>query len=1058
MKKPFLYLVALSAIVVAAVSLTEAMPKQPNLNASQLPMLNASNTMTSAPRKAHAKVDSNELLYWTTAVSCYNDAGQGDMENGVTHEYGTHITIDGDKATVYGLVHLYYGNITNEYPLVGSYNDVTGTINIPTGTYSPSKSVNDYTRVADVTFSDGRDMTLVLLAGDLDNNFDLDSKDQLVLKVSDDMKTISSRTGFGLLACYDNETGSTDLYDYYHSGVEMHQAEADTPLKVSDDYLDFKGFYICESIPAHQIITISNPSSQEVSYNIASSSDNLVASPSFGYLPACSSKEVEVTLTASRAGTFRGSLTVTSSDSNYRKVIDVNVEVSKKSDYQLIVKPGSEPVSFTTSSNYPFILTEYDGHIAAASTNQDDSESYLTCSVDVPEGKTGIFTWNAAMLTRQPNSLVIIVDGEDIKFNRYHNSAAPVDMSDKIALSSGKHEITFLNSVIMKNGFVTVSYVWDIDFTITDKVANSAILLDTDADFGKTFYDRLSVETEKTVTLLNTGSEPLQVIGINGDAHFSGRIPDICAGYCEKLSVPLVWTATGVGADNGSVTISTTAGDFIVDCFGQAEAIPYDYSVIVSKGEISFNTATDWPFIPSDNGKYFYNSSSKSDISEPCYSWIEASFDVPEGKVATLSWKAFNDSQDLRWMFDIPGIVSGSEIYIDGDQDDKYAIIGGVGSDCSSEALFDATQLTFKPGHHTVMFSYRKASNDPSSVFGEDRLMLSNIELNVSDSGESMSKISTTEIDYPEAITVGCAGHFPIKLYNYTSLEPQLLSYESDGPFAAKAGQVEDGDLNLLIEFMPTAKGTYSNDLTIYTNIGDYTVHCTGKGIDSELGTSIYYESFEYDFQKNWIIHDLNEDGNSWQALSPVLQSFDNLFGTTTGEGTESLVAFGYDPSIFQKYATDEVILSPVILIPDDGVTFLQFKFVGYTYSSKTLEILAGEGDDFSTYLPVGYIDFDMPTLGWEIHEFDLAEFAGKNIRIAFKAKDLDYYVGIDDVLVATTGTVGVSSSSTVDTVKSVEYYSIDGKRLSQPENGVCVVKTTYIDGRISTHKIIGRR
>ncbi len=59
-----------------------------------------------------------------------------------------------------------------------------------------------------------------------------------------------------------------------------------------------------------------------------------------------------------------------------------------------------------------------------------------------------------------------------------------------------------------------------------------------------------------------------------------------------------------------------------------------------------------------------------------------------------------------------------------------------------------------------------------------------------------------------------------------------------------------------MFEFTPEKEGDYSTDVILKTNIGDYTVKCSGKAKISDFGKAIFYESFEYDFADDWIFID----------------------------------------------------------------------------------------------------------------------------------------------------------------------------------------------------------
>ncbi len=626
-------------------------------------------------------------------------------------------------------------------------------------------------------------------------------------------------------------------------------------------------------------------------------------------------------------------------------------------------------------------------------------------------------------------------------------------MSGIIAVAAGHHEVAFSQNIMMdwsEYGTPSVGYVWNLDFQLMESKDNLAYLVDETADFGTTYYDGLSVKINKEVTLLNVGEGALKVTEVRGNGNFSGQVPTISVPQGGKIAVPLTWTASALGTDEGEVVIVTTAGEFTVRCTGMGESLPYDYSKFVTEGEIAFNTDVTWPFKVSDNGKYIYNSTSKADIDGITECWLEAIFEVPEGKVGMLSWDAINASEDLFFFMGIPSLISGTRFNIDGGLEE---MVGGQNISCASSDLYTPEQLTFKSGRHIVRFTYKKTSNDEKYVFGDDRFKLFEIALHLENVDDHKSVISTTEVNYPTPVYVGCAGHYPVTVTNYTSELPELLASTCEAPFRAKTVDVKDGNLNLMIEFTPTQSGEYEGELTVSTNIGEFKLNCKGAAQESELGTALFYESFEYDFESNWIFTDANSDENTWCKISPYIAAFKNQ-DLNPYDGNEGLLLKGYDPSTFDYFDTDDYAATPIIAIPADGVTTLRFMVKSWSYMPQYLEILAGEGSDLTSYEVIKTLSFDMPT-DWESRQVDLSALAGKNVRIAFRGSEIAQFIALDDVLVATTGTNGIADINAEAKVVYEEYYSVAGERLSQPNKGVNIVVTHYSDGSHTSAKRI---
>lgn len=304
------------------------------------------NSQTFATR---ATEESN--LYWTVAQSYYQD-GIIDPDNGEWRQYGTRIEIDGDKATIYGLVDLYFDEVDKEYPVEGKYDDRTGTITIEGTQYDSEKPVSSFLKLADMySLSTNEDYSLVLFAGDMYGQ-QLATIESFVFKVSDDLSSLTSQTGFGAYA-FNSSGEPMAFYDYYQPGVRMAKSTPTSGLGVSSDSLDFNGLFVAANIPVKQTLYIYNRSSEESTFSIISSSDQLSSSVSEGTIAACSSRAIEITLTPKAPGRFEGSLTINSPSITEPIVVTVDLDVWEQPDYLKITKADSAPIVFGMSPIFP---------------------------------------------------------------------------------------------------------------------------------------------------------------------------------------------------------------------------------------------------------------------------------------------------------------------------------------------------------------------------------------------------------------------------------------------------------------------------------------------------------------------------------------------------------------------------------------------------------------------------------------------------------------------------------------------------------------------------------
>ena len=1051
--KGIMAMAALGAMSMAIPVMSSALKSDQLLKAEKMqPRTNVSNHKNNVRKAAPAGIP-----YWQTATSIYNAEGKTDPENGMIREFGTYVEIEGEKAKIHGLVDVNYSHyfeIDEEFVVEGVYNKRYGTITVPGTGYDSVKELDEYVKLANIYSPDDEmSYTIVLIAGNPDEQGNINTQDELVFNVSDDMSTLRPRIGYGAYAFTSDGQGKAFL-DYYKSS-KIIKAQESPQLKANTDNLSFKGQFVAAGMPVKEQIYLMNSGATAGEYTVTTSSPWLTVTPTEGSVDGCTTSQLTVTFTPEEPGMFNGKITI----SGAGQTIDVYVgtEVREVPDYTKIVRAGSDPIDFERSPVYPFVISEVNGITVAESINNgagDNSQSWFTCKVDVPEGQSGMFSWQAIQECKQPNTLAVLLDGEIVKDEMYRPNNEPYDMSGALALTQGKHEISFVNVITLDWSIYDVfqrSYVWDLNFKLMEAKDDNAALVKDTADFGETYFDKLSVRMDNEVTVLNTGTNPLKVLSVTSDGNFGGTAPAISVPAGGEIHVPLTWDATAVGEDTGTVTIHTTGGDLKVNCSGKAIELPYDYSSIVTSGEFSFNTGRDWPFKPNSNGTYAYNSTSLSDINGVTYSWLEASFEVPEGKVGHLSWDAINDSEDIFVFMETPSLISGTIFTIDGLNEE---MVGGQDTHCGSADLYSDIDLTFRPGRHTVKFNYKKTGSEDKWVFGEDRLKLFEIALLLTDSEDGKGELSVSRIEYPTEVLVGTMGHAYATLHNFTSKTPELISSECDGPFKATTVAEEDGNLQLAIEFVPTKAGSYNSDLLIKTNIGDYTLPCSGTAKDCELGNVIYYEGFEYDFGNDWIMVDGTGQDYFWQPVREIPEAFAKLdMVPYDGDG---LMYISMSDPVNRIYpdAIDAYAVTPVIAVPEEGTTSLRIMLKGFTYSPETLEISAGEGTDPKEYTSVGSVSIDSATGKiWTAYTFDLSAWAGKDIHIAFHAgDDVSRYIAIDNVLVASTGSNAVNTIK-VEGTHNVEYYTPDGIRHDRPVQGLNIIVTRRADGTSTTRK-----
>lgn len=730
MMKKFLF-------VLIAIFVTGEMCKAQTLPLNQKLQI-GKEALSSTKKQAAKKASASGSMYWATSESQYDSRGQF-MTNGKTNtkEYTATLTFDGTDVAIDNLMDVsnysYYSPTMQT--LHGVYDAEAHTITVSTPPYDSEKELSEYTLAGEMNYGGGN-VGFYLFTGDFSSEPDETGQyyvsliDNLVFDVSDDLKTITSRTGFGYYALYEDDGYSLGFVDFYKSST-LNLLTSDANLSISPSEISFTGASVTVGASLSEYFYLTNKSSAETSYTVNVVGDGLSVLAARS-IEAAATDTYKVMFNPKKAGSFNGYVTFTAPNGSMAK-LTVTAEVGEAPDYSAIVKNGDIAFSYGTDS--PFALTDtiVDGKTVAVSTNSGASTSTLNASFTVPDGKKGVISWKGMSLSMQPNGVHIWLDDDEYYNNLYSHagSLGRDDISNTIIVESGTHRLSFVNDIMMDwhdYGYIDETirtWVYDFDFELVDNSDNSALLKDPTADFGRHYYDCLSVSDTTTVRLMNTGDNALQVTGVDGSDHFTALVDDTTADFGKDLTVKLVFTADAIDEYDENIVLHTSAGDFTVNCKSSTEKIVYDYTPIVTEGTFSFNTSFDYPMIVDGN-------TAKSNISDldptgvNLKAWLVASFEVPEGKEGVLSWTALNNSLDYYYFMNESILENGTVITLDDKTTAEYA---GEEIDCSSSE-FSSKPITLSAGRHNICFSFQKIS---SEVVANDGLTLSDLALHLQD-------------------------------------------------------------------------------------------------------------------------------------------------------------------------------------------------------------------------------------------------------------------------------------------------------------------------------------
>ena len=691
--------------------------------------------------------------YWVKAMAHFDQYGWFDAASLTPTNNIVNVTFNGNEVSFEGMVDVGNFELLQANPIKGHYDQEAKTITISTPEYSPDKGQNDYCVFGTISYQ-GEAVYLAFLAGqfsetpDIQGQYGLNTVDKLVFDVSDDLTTLTPRTGYGCYGFSVNGNQQRGFLNFYKSATFMKRPD-EAKLLVGTEQVNLSGSTVTVGATLQTVVKLSNIGLSETHFSCSYDGSQTEVLYGSEYLKPGETADITVNMYPTTAGLFQNQLTFTA-DNGSTAVVNITAEVGEAPNFSSIVKGGD--IAFSFNNDLPFVLTnDITGFPVAVSTNEMESSgnSSIMANVRVPEGKIGMLSWKGMTESLHPNGgTVIYLDGTpyfDNVYDYYNEGFKQVPIDGVMILNAGAHEIKFSNLINMnsylygwtENPFRT--YIYDLNFEITDLAEHSAIALDKAVDFGKHYVDKLSTINAATVSLLNVGNEPLRVTAISTDGPFSGIVTDMAAPHAEKCDVVLTFETNQPGNYNGQVVISTNAGDFTIDCAATVEVLPYDYTPIVTGGEFSFDTDITYPF--KQEGDYAYSSTAKMQTTNgKIVSWLQADFIVPEEKVGVLSWTGVNSS--ANWL-----VFLGDKTFNDGTRIkiDDTIVREFCGEDPASSTEFESQELIFTPGRHKVRFEYEKILSTPER---EDMFKLSNLKLII-----DTSKIEAVDAEDSSVVT-----------------------------------------------------------------------------------------------------------------------------------------------------------------------------------------------------------------------------------------------------------------------------------------------------------------
>lgn len=373
--------------------------------------------------------------------------------------------------------------------------------------------------------------------------------------------------------------------------------------------------------------------------------------------------------------------------------------------------------------------------------------------------------------------------------------------------------------------------------------------------------------------------------------------------------------------------------------------------------------------------------------------------------------------------------------------------------------------LACVPGIH--YYQWRWIHNGDGTVPEGDCMEISNIKIHVIDFEEKNVELVTPEVTF-DSTYVGYNRYTTAKvtLRNTGSKDLTIGSISGDKPFYG----IETTDVtgfnktvDVTLWFFPSEAGVFDGTVTIQTSAGDVKVKCHGVAENAADKGYIYLGDFE-DNAYGWTTEDADGDGETWDLGS-------NLWGEYADychSGTQCLASVSYS-NYLGAITPDNWAISPIITIPADGA---KLSYYVAAFSPKRFEehysmyVTPYDEKTFSVKQVAQTTPLISETLkeengamdGWSNRQFDLKDYAGKQVVICFRHHDCNgqYILRLDDVnVMKNKGAAGIQSITKNVPGNAVEYFTVDGRKTNTLSHGLNIIRTQKEDGTVVVRKVV---
>lgn len=1004
------------------------------------------------------------IQYFAIAQS-YHSNYLFNYAGGDVYCYNIGLAINGTKATFTNLFDMYNQSASAtsrsyDFPVDGVYDPDAKTITVHTT--SSGIVCGDYGGYYDA----------LLLAGTTGESGTLTPSDDLVFDVTTNADgTITSLTARNDMVAK-HTYGTIRSYKSFTANLPK-AGEAD--VKAFAESIDFGESFVKSA--SQKNYTLYNRGGMEAEFvmELESDDDAFTSTVMSGTIPAEGSFTIPFDFNPVKAGSYEGIATITYESGVGEKTVVVDLAGSAKDypDYSAAVKSGNFDI--TTNIEFPFEMSTLDDgtQVAQSGTHGKYGNSWLNLEFTVPEGKIATVSWkgicnNSGIWYQNDGGYFIdTLDGAKASWN-----GANADISGSWQFAPGKHFIRFQYEGQAYTGSEeNRMYVHDIEYTEAELKADSAQILTPAVNLGNDVLVAGGTSTKTgSLTLKNYGANKLVVKKVaSSNPEFTADISGLHeTATMEEVSIPVTMESKTTGEKQTTFTIETSAGIYTATVTASVMAMP-DFASLVTEGAeyiTGWEVNPDAPFIIKD-GKAMNKNAGDNSVAETA--WFKMNLNVPEGKLAYVSWDGHSygrPEDNVNYTQYYSSYVT-LEMNHPGNSGNTSAY--GADLDVSSSTIEAdevwADFLACTPGSHYYKWGWYH--NGDGTVPEGDRLEISNIKIHVVDLKEKNVEVVNPDITFaPVYVGPQRYSTATVTLRNTGADALTVGKISGDAPFygiETTSSAQFNKTMDVTLWFYPGEAGDFDGDVTLETSAGEVKVKCHGVAKNALDEGYIYLGDFE-DAAYGWTTVDADKDGETWNLGA-------NLWGDRPEychSGSDCLASVSYS-NYLGSVTPDNWTLSPVITIPAEGA---KLSYYVAAFSPKRFE------EHYSLYIQpydeetfsIDQVKLSTPLIsetmkeengavdGWSRRDVDLDSYAGKKVVLCFRHHDCtgQYILRLDDVNVMTNAAAaGVNNLTRNTAAGNVEYFTVDGRKANSLARGLNIVRSQNEDGTTTVRKIV---